>query len=226
MKPCNSGYEEARQRIIKIIDVLGKQHGSPKRQVQLDPISVLIHTILSQNTTDTNSEGAFRALSIAFDNWEDLVRSDTDSIARCIRRSGLGRIKAQRIKQALQEIIDRHGQLELGFLSQLSLSDAEAWLQSLTGVGLKTARCVLLFSLGMPALPVDTHILRVTKRLGLLNNKISVEKAHLILGNIVPLHDVYRFHILLIEHGRKICRARYPDCHNCLLREECISSSL
>ena len=153
-----------KKKVGQILDLLRKEYGVPEWQPGYDPVSVLVRTILSQNTSDTNSTGAFRSLLASFDNWEDVADADVDTIAHCIRYGGLGRIKAQRIKQALKEIVRERDWLELDFLSQLTLSDAQEWLRKLPGVGVKTARCVLLFSLGMPALPVDTHILRVTKR--------------------------------------------------------------
>lgn len=224
MKPPDLKTDNAIiERIGQIVDLLKGEYGTPERQPYRGPISVLVQTILSQNTSDTNSSSAFRSLTASFDCWEDVANADVNVIEHCIRGGGLGRIKAQRIKQALNEIIRKRGQLELDFLSRLTLFDAEYWLHQLPGVGLKTARCVLLFSLEMPALPVDTHILRVTKRLGLINPKASLLEAHTVLGEAVPPEDVYNFHVLVIEHGRRICRAQNPDCQNCVLNKICMS---
>ena len=209
------------ERIRQILDILKEEYGVTEWQPGYDSVSLLIQTILSQNTSDTNSKGAFQSLLAHFDSWEDVADADVDTIAHCIRSGGLGRIKAQRIKQALKEIMRQRGQLDLDFLSQITLSDAHDWLCKLPGVGLKTARCVLLFSLGMPFLPVDTHILRVTKRLGLISQKASLNEAHRVLGEVVSPEDVYQFHILVIEHGRRICRARFPNCQNCVLKTIC-----
>lgn len=211
----------AGERIGQILDRLGGEYGVPRWQPGDDPVSVLVGTILSQNTSDTNSIGAFRSLLTAFGSWEKVAAADVDEIIGCIRRGGLGRIKAQRIKQALGEIVHRQGRLELDFLGRLPLSEAEEWLQRLPGVGMKTARCVLLFSLAMPALPVDTHILRVARRLGLLSPTASLPEAHYVLGRLVPLEEVYQFHILLIKHGRTTCRARHPACQGCVLKGIC-----
>jgi endonuclease-3 len=210
-----------KKKIGQMLDLLRKEYGAPQWQPSYDPVSVLVQTILSQNTSDRNSRGAFRTLLASFDNWERVADADVDTIAHCIRCGGLGRIKAQRIKQALKEIMRKQGRLDLDFLSQLTLSDAQEWLQKLSGVGAKTARCVLLFSLGMPALPVDTHILRVAKRLGLIDIKASLHEAHHTLGELVPPEDVYQFHILVIEHGRRICQARHPRCQGCVLKKIC-----
>jgi endonuclease-3 len=182
--------------------------------------------ILSQNTSDSNSRRAFQALQSTFDTWKDIAHADVDIVACCVRSGGLGKIKAYRIKQALAEIVRKRGRLELDFLSQITMFEAEDWLQKLPGVGLKTARCVLLFSLGKPALPVDTHIFRVTKQLGLIEGKASLYEAHLKLEEMVPPADVYQFHILLIEHGRKVCHARHPDCQGCVLKRICVNYTL
>lgn len=224
MKPQKPRLDNPiKNKIRRIVRLLEDEYGVPEWQLGDDPVSVLVQTILSQNTSSANSRDAFRSLLVSFDNWEEIAGADVEAIAHCIRCGGLGRIKAQRIKQALKEIMRQRGQLELDFLRQAPLSDAEDWLQKLPGVGLKTARCVLLFSLGMPALPVDTHILRVSKRLGLIKPKVSLHEAHQALGELVPPEDVYKFHILLIEHGRRICQARRPKCHDCVLRKVCMS---
>ena len=210
-------------KIRQILDILQREYGVQPEQPRHDPVSVLMQTILSQNTSDTNSGVAFRSLLASFNNWEEVADANTATIAESIRYGGLWRIKAQRIKQVLGEILQKRGRLELDFLSQLTSSEAEDWLHQLTGVGLKTARCVLLFSLGVPALPVDTHILRVSQRLGLVSPKASADDAHKTLGKVVPPEDVYQFHVLMIEHGRKTCRARYSNCQSCILKNLCVS---
>jgi len=215
-----------KQKIRQMLDLLKGEYGIPEWQPCYEPISVLVRTILSQNTSDANSRIAFQSLMASFDNWEDVANADVNTIANCIRCGGLGTIKAQRLKQALKEIIRKRGRLELDFLTQLTSSDAEGWLQRLPGVGLKTARCVLLFSLGTPVLPVDTHILRVTKRLGLIRPKASLHEAHHTLAEVVPPEDIYQFHILVIEHGRRTCQARHPNCNDCVLKKMCMSYSL
>jgi endonuclease-3 len=214
--------KELSERIGKILDLLMGKYGLPERQPHQDPVSVLVQTILSQNTSDTNSGSAFRALTSTFDSWEEVARADVNAIAHLIKSGGLGQIKARRIKQALDEIIRERGKLELDFLSSLTPYNAEEWLLRLPGVGLKTARCVLLFSLDMPAFPVDTHILRVTRRLELINPRASLLEAHNVLGQAVAPEDVYNFHVLVIEHGRRVCRAQKPDCPNCVLNRLCL----
>lgn len=212
--------------IRQIVSLLKKRYGFHQEEPSGDPITVLVQTILSQNTSDRNSGNAFQALLARFSNWEELIEADVNAIADSIRSGGLGEIKALRIKRTLNEIKRQRGKIELGFLKALPVSDAESWLLQLPGVGLKTARCVLLFALGIPALPVDTHILRVTRRLGLVAPGASAEVAHRVLGELVPPEEVYPFHVLVIEHGRRICRARKPECVNCVLQSICPQISL
>ncbi|MFC1992329.1 endonuclease III domain-containing protein [Chloroflexota bacterium] len=210
-------------RVRQILSSLTGEYGSRNWQQRDSPISVLVQTILSQNTSDTNSRRAYDSLLASFDNWESVATTSADEIAASIRTGGLGEIKAKRIKQALGEIQQKRGELELSFLNRLPLAEARDWLKQLPGVGSKTANCVLLFSLGRPALPVDTHVFRVAKRLGLVDSKASVEKAHMLLESLVPAEDVYQFHILLIEHGRRTCKAQRPRCTLCILRRVCPS---
>jgi len=209
--------------IERIVFLLMGEYGDRKWQPRHSPLSVLIQTILSQNTSDANSSRAFESLSASFDSWEDVAEASVTEIAVSIKSGGLGLIKAKRIKEALGEIERKRGKLELHFLNQLPLDKARDWLKHLPGVGSKTANCVLLFSLGKPALPVDTHVFRVTKRLGLINLRASAEQAHTLLEKIVPSNKVYNFHMLLIEHGRKVCKAQRPRCTQCVLRRLCPS---
>ena len=208
--------------IEEVLSLLEKEYGEPERAGR-DPVSELIITILSQNTSDVNSGRAFAELASTFPSWEEMIDADTDEIEAAIRSGGLSRIKAERIKQALNEILKSAGSLDLGFLSDLELAEAKAWLRGLPGVGPKTAGCVLLFSLGMPALPVDTHVYRVSRRLGLIDSRASPEKAHQILEGLVPPREVYRFHMSMVEHGRRVCRARHPRCGECVFNEVCPS---
>ncbi len=207
--------------ITEILDLLTRHYGPRRLLPNYAPIAELIQTILSQNTSDINSRPAFRALKEAFQDWDSILNATIEQIAAPISRAGLGQIKALRIQQALREIKQRQGKLDLSFLAGLPVSEAREWLKQLPGVGDKTANCVLLFSLGKPALPVDTHIFRVSKRLGLLMDKSSLEEAHRILGDIVPPDEIYEFHVLMIEHGRQICRAQRPRCPECDLKEIC-----
>lgn len=210
----------------EVLRLLRKEYGPRKWQPGQDPLSSLIATVLSQNTSDTNSHRAFAALVSRFRSWETVATVDVNELAQAIRAGGLAEIKARRIKLILHEIQEKQGRLDLSFLDNVGLAEAKAWLRQLPGVGPKTAGCVLLFSLGKPAMPVDTHVFRVAKRLGLIDARVSVEKTHEILEILVPPKNVYEFHILMVEHGRRACKAQRPRCTMCVLRGLCPSSRL
>ncbi len=210
--------------IEEVIKLLEQEYGPREWQPNRDSISVLIGTILSQNTTDVNSGRAFNSLLATFGSWEAVASAPVEHIAQAIKSGGLFRVKAVRIKQILSEIKRERGCVSLDFLSSMSISEAKNYLLGLPGVGLKTASCVLLFGLGKPCLPVDTHVFRVARRLGLIDSRISIEKAHNLLQEQVPLSKVYQFHLHMIEHGRQICHARQPRCGECVLKDSCPSS--
>jgi len=209
--------------VEQILRLLSAEYGKRKLRSRQSPVSVLVQTILSQNTSDRNSGPAFEQLLASFGSWEDMADASAGAISNFIKAGGLGVVKAGYIKQALQEIRRKRGDFDLDFLNQMSVDEARDWLRQLPGVGMKTASCVLLFSLGMPALPVDTHVFRVAKRLGLVGSMVSVEQAHGLLEDVVAPQDVYRFHVLLIEHGRRTCKAQRPHCSQCVLRTLCPS---
>ena len=206
-----------------ILHLLTEKYGHRSLKPNRHPIPVLVQTILSQNTSDKNSSRAYKSLLASFPTWDELMKAQVEEISACIKAGGLGKIKARRIRQALTEIKRRRGRLELDFLNELPLDDARKWLKELPGVGSKTANVILLFAFGKPALPVDTHVFRVAKRLGMVAPQVSVEEAHRLLEELVPPRSVLEFHLLLIEHGRRVCRARRPQCSECVLREVCPS---
>ena len=208
--------------IDEVIALLREQHGAPYRLPRRDPLSELIAALLSQNTSDANSGRAFENLVSTFGTWDCVVQADVDKISKAISGGGLNRVKAPRIKAILERIEKEKGSLDLGFLKKMPLAEARTWLESLPGVGPKTAACVLLFSLGRPALPVDTHVYRVSQRLGLIGSKVSPDNAHRILGELVPSDDVYEFHVNMVRHGRKVCRSQSPLCGGCLLNKGCV----
>jgi endonuclease-3 len=210
--------------IQEVIELLEQEYGSREWQANGDPIGVLIGTILSQNTSDANSGRAFASLKASFGSWEVVASAPAEHIARVIQSGGLSRIKAARIKQVLEQIEKEQGRISLDSLKSLSMVEAEDYLMRLPGVGHKTANCVLLFSLGKPSLPVDTHVFRVARRLGLIDSGVSVERAHSLLQEQIPPSKVYQFHVHMIEHGRRICHARQPRCSRCILRGICPSS--
>ena len=209
--------------IARINRLLAQQHGVRLWHQHHDPLSELIAVILSQNTSDTNSNRAFDSLTGTFENWDEVANANVEDIEQSIRSGGLSRVKAARIKEILKTILAERGSLDLSFLNNLPLNEAKAWLQKLPGVGPKTVGCVLLFSLGKPVFPVDTHVFRVSKRLGLITNGVSVEQAHNILGAMVPAEDVYQFHMNMVEHGRHICKSQRPRCSECIFRQDCPS---
>jgi len=205
----------------EIINLLVSSYGDRTWHTRLDPVGELVQTILSQNTSDTNSHRSYTALIELFGSWQHIADSSTQQIAAAIRSGGLADAKARYIKSALQSLEKETFNFNLLFLRDMTVKDARDWLVRLPGVGMKTASCVLLFSLGMPAFPVDTHVYRVSKRLGLIENKTTVDAAHLTLEKLFKPEDIYRAHVLIIEHGRKTCKSQRPLCPKCGLKDIC-----
>jgi endonuclease III len=200
---------------------LAEYYGPRVWRGRRDPLGELVMTILSQNTTDRNSGRAYSELRRRFPEWQAVIDAPTAEVYAAIQPAGLGNVKAPRIQRTLQAIKERTGTLSLDHLDALTLEEARAWLLSLDGVGPKTAACVLLFALGKPALPVDTHVHRVSQRLGLIGPRVSAEQAHVLLEAALPPEAVYAFHLNLIQHGRLVCHARQPDCARCPLTAQC-----
>lgn len=186
-----------------------------------DPLEELILTVLSQHTSDVNAARAFEGLRRRFPTWDAVARARSASIADAIRSGGLANVKAPRIRAILREIHDREGRYDLAFLARMSDRDATSYLSSLNGVGPKTAAIVLAFSLGRNALAVDTHVHRVTRRLGLIPTGASAERAHLVLEELVPPELRVPMHVGLIRLGREICKAARPMCEVCPLGDVC-----
>ncbi len=199
--------------------------GQPDWGVPLPPLDELISTILSQNTNDTNRDHAYTLLRQRFPTWEGVRDADPVEVIAAIRTAGLANQKGPRIQEVLRQITVERGSLELGFLNHLSPAEAESWLTRFNGVGPKTAAIVLLFSLNKPAFPVDTHVYRVTGRLGLRPEKMSVEQAHKHLSALFPADSYAAAHLNLIRLGRQICHARRPNCPGCPLQDICPYSS-
>lgn len=187
-----------------------------------EPLDALVQTILSQHTSDINSERAFDNLRRVFPGgWDDVRCAPTEAIADAIRSGGLADSKAPRIKAVLQEIYERTGATDLSFVKSMPTDELRNYLMSFHGVGPKTAACVLMFSLGRPVLPVDTHVFRVSCRLGLVDKKVGEAKAHDVLQAQLPDARVYPFHVHLIRHGRRVCQSQRPHCGDCALAERC-----
>jgi endonuclease III len=178
-------------------------------------------TVLSQHTSDVNTARAFAGLKQRFPRWEAVVDAPPEEVADAIRSGGLADQKAPRIQAILREIERREGALSLARLGELRDDEVEDYLCSLPGVGPKTAACVLVFSMGRAAFPIDTHVHRVTRRLGWIPGNATADKAHALLKEAVPPEIRYELHVQLIAHGRTICKARNPSCSECVLLDVC-----
>ena len=215
--------QESTERVKRLSLKLEKTYGKKRWRVHSDPLSELIATILSQNTSDRNSHRAYSSLRSKFESWDHVRRARVKSIADAIRSGGLADIKAERIKDILQQIHQENRSLDLGFLRRWKTERIKEYLRRFKGVGDKTIACVLLFSLKRPVMPVDTHVLRVSRRLGLVPRRADAGKAELILEELVPDDLMYQFHRNLIQHGRTICKASNPGCQSCILVDDCDS---
>ncbi|MEP6758550.1 MAG: endonuclease III [Actinomycetota bacterium] len=186
-----------------------------------DPLDELVLTVLSQHTSDLNAERAFGQLHAAFPTWQQVVDTPAATVADVIRSGGLANTKAPRIQVILREVREREGAFSLDRLRQLSDADARAYLTSLPGIGPKTAAVVLSFALGRDAMPVDTHVHRVTKRLGIVPAKASAERADRLLHDLIPDGLRTPLHVAFIRLGRQICKAPTPRCVACPLKDLC-----
>lgn len=220
---CTVPPPRVRRRIRTIVARLQRIYGRQRWRTWGRPLDVLVGTILSQNTTDRNSDLAMARLRLAFPDWNALAQAPIWKIAGAIRPAGLHRQKAARIRAIIGRLIRQRGRADLDFLRHMDTQQVAHYLRSMPGVGPKTAACVLLFSLRRPVLPVDTHVHRVSVRLGLVPRGATAERAHELLGPVVPANLTYPFHVLLIRHGRSVCRARRPDHGRCVLADLCPS---
>jgi endonuclease-3 len=206
--------------IDRILDRLRDRYGAPSVHRRMPPLDELVLTILSQNTSDINCERAYAAMRARFPEWADVRDADTAELEDVLRPGGLAKQKAPRIQAVLRELSDG-GPPRLDWAAELAPADAMARLEALPGVGPKTASCVLLFSLGVPVMPVDTHVGRVSRRLGLIPARMADGPAHAALTALVPDARMLEAHLLLIAHGRRICVARQPRCGECPLLDLC-----
>jgi endonuclease-3 len=209
------------RRAIQVHEKLLEAFGQPTWRTPLPPLDELVSTILSQNTNDNNRDRAVNALRAKYPTWEKVRDARTESVIAAIRTAGLANQKGPRIQQVLRAITKERGDLDLFFLKDLPLEEARTWLTKFNGVGPKTAAIVLCFSLNRPAFPVDTHIYRITGRIGLRPEKMTVEKAHPHLESLLPPETYYAAHLNLIRLGREVCHARKPDCPHCPIRKLC-----
>ncbi|PZC51199.1 MAG: endonuclease-3 [Chloroflexi bacterium] len=207
--------------VEEVLGRLSQQYGPFSWKPRLEPVAELVTTILSQNTSDTNAARAFQGLIDRFGSLVEVTSARTEDIELSIKVGGLASQKAVYIKGALDRIIQYQGNLSLDFLRDFSLEEAKSWLTSIPGVGKKTAAVTLCFAFGMPAMAVDTHVYRVTKRLGVIKEKTTIDRAHDLLEQMVSPEKIYSLHVCLITHGRQTCKALRPLCSSCTLADIC-----
>ena len=210
----------------EIIERLSARYGQFEQVPRYDPLDELIFTVLTQNTSDLNAERAFDRLKEEMPTWQQVMDAPAEDIAAAIHHGGMANQKSVRIKAILRAIEADRGELSINFLREWELEAARSWLMALPGVGPKTAAVVMSFALGMPAFPVDTHIHRVSLRLGLIPPKTSADAAHALMESTTPESDRFQLHMQLITHGRQVCKARRPLCDECPLSDECPSSTV
>jgi endonuclease III len=210
--------------IPEAIRLLTERYGPFPQEPRLDPAHELVFTILSQHTSDINSERAFRRLMERFGSLDAVAAAGVAQIEEAISVGGLARVKAPRIKEILNRVLELNGgSLDLSFLAEMPLDEAKAWLRQLPGIGPKSAGIILSFALGMPAMAVDVHIYRVSQRLGLIGPKVNTDKAHDLLEEAIEPEQRFPFHVAFITHGRQTCKAQRPLCHECVVGFGCPS---
>ena len=212
---------EARDSATYVWQNLRAVYGVPELEKDLDPLDCLIETILSQSTTNINSRRAFDTLKRRFPTWEEARRARVTSIEAAIRSGGLAKQKSVITKNLLNQIYERRGSLDLSFLRDAPLEEARQFLSSFKGIGPKTVACVLLFSCDRSVFPIDTHIFRIGRRLGLIPQKGTDEEAHHLMEKLVPVERYYEAHVNLIRHGRQVCRPQNPACEQCCIVDYC-----
>lgn len=211
-----------RRKLARLLPRLEEWFGRPRWQGPRDPLDTLLSTILSQHTSDANSHRAFESLKRRFPDWKGVARADHKEVAEAIRSGGLANQKAERIQDVLRWVHREYGEFSLDALEDLSDDEALHHLTSRKGIGKKTAGIVLMFALGRDLCPVDTHIHRVVRRLGLVDDKATADKAHDDLNDLLPEGEAYAAHVNLIRFGRRICHARSPRCDRCPFTRSCL----
>jgi endonuclease-3 len=216
-----SDLNQLKKKIKKIIHSLEKEYGIPRHKKKADLLDILIQTILSQNTNDRNRDRAYHTLKTRFPQWEDLLKARKSAVIQAIRTGGLAEQKARRIRQILQWLKNRGGKLSLLFLKKKHSEEIKNTLEKLKGIGPKTVHCLLLFGMGRDVFPVDTHVLRLGKRMGFIPDRMNAEKAHLWMVPLIPKGKSLSLHLNLIRFGREICKAKDPKCGTCFLIKDC-----
>ena len=215
------GKFKKQEAVRNVIERLEQVYGRPRMISRFDPMEELVSCILSQHTSDANSFPAFTRLRETFPDWQDVVDAGPEKLADVIRKAGLANQKSKSIIACLQQIKEMTGAYDLEHLRTMPTVQARDWLLELPGVGPKTASIVLCFAMGQEAIPVDTHVYRVSWRLGLIPEDIGENKAHDLLLEIVPPDFAFRYHTTLIQHGRITCRAPLPNCESCTVQDIC-----
>jgi endonuclease-3 len=213
-----------RRRAALVCAKLEAEYGKPAPAKSRNALDQLCLTVLSQSTTSTNTRRSYERLRAAFPTWERVMNAPLHQVARAIKSGGLARVKAARLQASLRAIHGRTGKLSLAFLGRLPDKEALEWLVSLPGIGWKTASCVMLFALGRPVMPVDTHVLRLSRRLGLAPHSSGARECQEMLESVVAPQRLFALHLNLIAHGRRICRSRKPLCRRCVLSSICPSA--
>lgn len=213
--------QKLKEKYERIYVALVQQYGEPEWHRSLPPEDELVCTILSQATSDTNRDKGFQGLQTGFADWEAVMNAPTEAVREAIFSAGLANQKAPRIQEALRYVYNERGAIDLEWLADLPVDEARAWLTRINGIGLKTASIIMLFSFGQAAFPVDTHVHRITQRVGLIGPKVSATKAHAEMEALAPPRHYYPLHMNLIRHGREICTARNPKCAICPLQRDC-----
>lgn len=215
-----NGAGQAKGRVRAIRDALAAEFGVEAKR-RRDPLDELVLTILSQNTTDANSFRGWEGLRARFADWEAVLAAPEAELAAAIRPAGLAAQKARSIRAALERLSEERGAPSLGHLDGMGDDEAFAYLAGFRGVGVKTAACVLCFALGRDVMPVDTHVHRIARRMGLVPQMATADRTHEILNAVVPPDLRHELHLLLIRHGREVCRARGPRCGGCSIAALC-----
>jgi endonuclease III len=218
-----------RRQLRRAVTALDDYYGRPVLSPRYPPVDELVFTVLSQNTADVNTERTFATLKARFPDWSAARDASAEEIEEAISLGGLAHTKAPRIKRILEALSAAGGAPDLGLLDRMTDAEAQEYLVSLPGVGPKTAACVLLFSLGRPVMPVDTHVHRVARRLGIIDERTTADQAHPLLTELAGADDpeqVYAAHVDFVRHGRRICHARRPACGECPLAGFCPSAGL
>ena len=211
-------------RIARAVELMEREYGPFEVERRLPPADEMVFTILSQHTSDINSGRAYHRLMERFGTLAGVSRADVSAIEEAIAPGGLAKVKAPRIKEVLEKVLELNGgSLDLSFLREMPLAEAKAWLRQLPGIGPKSTGIVLNFSLGMPAMAIDTHIFRVCQRLRAIDAKTGADKAHDVMEAKVPPGEVFNFHVAFINHGRRVCKAQRPLCGECVVGEMCPS---